>query len=301
MTALPQVRVEIGGGIALDVVDLGPRDAPALIFLHGGPESHRTWRHQIAHLAGRFRCIAPDQRGYRGSSKPVGVEHYAPGQMIGDVFRLADALGIDRFTVIGHDWGGAVAWGVAMLGQATGRVMRAIIANAPHPAIFPKLLWTSPSQRAASQYFRAFRDPANDAGLAAQGLAPLLARVLPGPASTKMEPAERAALEADWADPAAALAMISWYRASPVFVPPLDAAYALPADFRPLPVPRLTIPTLVIWGMDDHALGPENLDGMDDLIADLTVVPVPGCGHFVPWEAPGPVNAAIDAFLARDR
>ncbi|WP_353226453.1 alpha/beta hydrolase [Novosphingobium sp.] len=302
MNALPLTRIALGNGIELDVVDVGPRDAPALIFLHGFPESHRTWRHQIAHLAGRFRCIAPDQRGYRGSSKPVGVEHYAPAKMIGDVFRLADALGVERFTVIGHDWGGAIAWGVALTGQpgaaAAGRVTRAIIANAPHPAIFPRLLWTSPVQRRASQYFRTFRDPAIDADLAAHGLAPLLARVLPGPASSRMEPEERAALLADWADPAAALAMISWYRASPVMVPPLDAPYALPDSFLALPVPPLTVPTLVIWGMDDHALPPENLAGLDQHITDLSLVRIPDCGHFVPWEAPDAVNAGIDAFLA---
>ncbi|MEN9718837.1 MAG: hypothetical protein RIQ99_1715, partial [Pseudomonadota bacterium] len=78
MTALVQQRVRLANAIELDVVDIGPRDAPTLIFLHGFPESHRTWRHQIAHLAGRFRCIAPDQRGYRGSSKPSGAENYAP-------------------------------------------------------------------------------------------------------------------------------------------------------------------------------------------------------------------------------
>lgn len=288
--------VDIGEGITLDVLDCGPRDAPALIFLHGFPESHRTWRHQIAHLQGRFRCVAPDQRGYRGSSKPLGVEHYAPAKMIGDVFRLADTLGIDRFTVLGHDWGGAIAWGVAMVGQGT-RVTRAVIANAPHPAIFPKLVWTDPDQRRSSQYFRAFRDPAIDAELAAHGLAPLLARTLGGSGEALPEPEERADLIAGWADPAAALAMLSWYRASPVFVPPLDAPYGLPADYQALPVPRLTIPTLVIWGMEDRALGPANLEGLDDLIDHPRIERVAGSGHFVTWQAPGAVNAALDTFL----
>lgn len=288
--------VDIGEGITLDVLDCGPRDAPALIFLHGFPESHRTWRHQIAHLQDRFRCVAPDQRGYRGSSKPVGVEHYAPAKMIGDVFRLADTLGIDRFTVLGHDWGGAIAWGVAMLGQHA-RVTRAVIANAPHPAIFPKLVWTDENQRRSSQYFRAFRDPAIDAELAELGLAPLLMRTLGGSGEALPEPEERANLIKGWADPAAALAMLSWYRASPVFVPPMDAPFALPADYQALPVPRLTIPTMVIWGMDDQALGPANLEGLDELIEAPRIERVPGCGHFVTWQAPDAVNAALDSFL----
>jgi pimeloyl-ACP methyl ester carboxylesterase len=160
MTALapatPLQRVKLASGIELDVLDVGPRDAPALIFLHGFPESHRTWRHQIAHLSSRFRCIAPDQRGYRGSSKPEGVENYTPDKLIGDVFQLADALGVQQFTILGHDWGGAIAWGVALLGQGT-RVTRAVIANAPHPVIFPRLLWTDRQQREASQYMASGR------------------------------------------------------------------------------------------------------------------------------------------------
>ena len=86
-------RVTLASGIELDVDDVGPRDAPALVFLHGFPENRRTWRHQIAHLSGRFRCIAPDQRGYAGSSKPDGVYSYSPQALVGDVFQLADALG----------------------------------------------------------------------------------------------------------------------------------------------------------------------------------------------------------------
>lgn len=297
---MDQRRVKLASGIELDVVDVGPRDAPALIFLHGFPESHRTWRHQIAHLSDRFRCIAPDQRGYRGSSKPPKVEDYAPANMIGDVFQLADALGIDRFTIIGHDWGGAIAWGVAMAGELNGRVSRAVIANAPHPTIFPRLLYTNPQQREASQYFRTFRDPANDELVRQFGLGGMLMHAFAGrPTGAEMEPDERAALLQDWEDRDAAFAMLNWYRASPIEVLPLDAPYALPADWNPAPAPALTMPTLVIWALDDHALPPANLEGLDAVVEDLTVVTVPGCGHFVPWEAPAQVNAALDEFLGR--
>ena len=297
---MEQQRVTLANGIELDVVDMGPRDAPALIFLHGFPDSHWTWRHQIAHLSGRFRCIAPDQRGYRGSSKPLGVENYTPANLIGDVFLLADALGIDKFTIIGHDWGGAIAWGVAITGQISGRVTRAVIANAPHPVLFPKLLYTNPVQRAASQYFRDFRDPANDALVRQFGLGALLIKAMgvrePSP---MLEDEERAAMLQDWSDPDAAIAMLNWYRASPMEVLPLDAPYELPAGWQPFPLPQQTIPTLVIWAMDDIALPPANLDGMDALIDDLTIARIPGAGHFVQWEAPEAFNAALDAFLAR--
>ena len=297
---MEQRRVTLASGIELDVVDAGPRDGPALIFLHGFPESHRTWRHQIAHLSGRYRCIAPDQRGYRGSSKPLGAENYTPDKLIGDVFQLADALEIDRFTIIGHDWGGAIAWGVAITGQLSGRVTRAVIANAPHPVLFPRLLYTNHQQRAASQYFRDFRDPANDALVQQFGLGALLIKAMgEREQSPLLEDTERAAMLADWADPEAAIAMLNWYRASPVEVLGMDAPFALPAGWTPFPLPRQTIPTLVIWAMDDFALPPANLDGMDDLIDDLTIVQVPGTGHFVQWEAPAAFNAALDAFLTR--
>lgn len=300
MTALapatPLQRVKLASGIELDVLDVGPRDAPALIFLHGFPESHRTWRHQIAHLSSRFRCIAPDQRGYRGSSKPEGVENYTPDKLIGDVFQLADALGVKQFTILGHDWGGAIAWGVALLGQGT-RVTRAVIANAPHPVIFPRLLWTDRQQREASQYMRAFRDTANDAMVREHGLGALLMKALNWNRSPVMEEEERAALFKDWSNPDAAVAMLNWYRASQMAVPPMDAPFGLPEGHQDTPVPPLQIPTLVIWAMDDMALPPCNLDGMDKLVTNLTIEPVHDCGHFVPWEAPDTVNAALDRFL----
>lgn len=294
---MEQQRVTLANGIELDVVDTGPRDAPALIFLHGFPESHRTWRHQIAHFSGRFRCIAPDQRGYRGSSKPEGVASYTPDKLIGDVFALADSLGLDTFTIIGHDWGGAIAWGAAYAGQASGRVERAIIANAPHPAIFQRLLYLDPAQREASQYMRGFRDPANDALVRERGLAGLLMQEIRWDAADRMEPEERARLMEDWEDRDAAFAMLNWYRASPITIPALDAPYELPQDFAPPSLPQLTIPTLVIWAMDDLALPPANLDGLDAAIADLKLIEVPDCGHFVPWEAPDVVNSAMEDFL----
>lgn len=295
---MEQKRVKLANGIELDVIDEGPHGAPALIFLHGFPESHRTWRHQIAHFSGRFRCIAPDQRGYRGSSKPQEVSAYTPDKLIGDVFLLADALGIETFTIVGHDWGGAIAWGVAIGGQQT-RVNRAVIANAPHPAIFQRLLYTNTQQRAASQYIRDFRDPANDALVREHGLTGLLLKAVKWDRPSQMEQDERDALLKDWQDREAAFGMLNYYRASPIDVPDMDAPFALPEAWSPPALPALTIPTLVIWAMDDLALPPENLDGLDEVVTDLTLVEVPGCGHFVPWEAPDAVNAAMEDFFAR--
>ncbi len=295
--AMEQKRVDLANGIHLMCVDEGPLDAPVLIFLHGFPESHRTWRHQIAHFRDRYRCIAPDQRGYRGSSKPQEVAAYTPDRLIGDVFLLADALGIAKFTIVGHDWGGAIAWGVALGGQHT-RVERAIIANAPHPAIFQKLLYTHRGQREASQYIRGFRDTANDALIKDAGLTGLMRKEVKWDRPQAMEPEEREALLRDWQNRDAAFGMINYYRASPIDVPPMDAPFQVPESYVPLSLPKLTIPTLVIWAMDDLALPPENLEGLDEIIDPLTIEKVPDCGHFVPWEAPRKVNAAMDRFLA---
>ena len=298
---MAQNRIKLASGIELDYVDEGPRDAPVLIFLHGFPESHRTWRHQIAHLNDRFRCIAPDQRGYRGSSKPQDVASYTPDKLMGDVFQLADALGIDTFTIIGHDWGGAIAWGVALTGQMNGRVTRAVIANAPHPIGFSRLVWLNRHQRESSQYMRTFRDTANDQLIRDHGLGGMLVKAFEGRLQTedKMEPEERAQLLRDWENRDAAFAMINWYRASPLYVPELDEPYEIPADRAPPALPPLSIPTLVIWALDDVALPPENLEGLEEMVTDMTLVKVPDCGHFVPWEAPDAVNAALDEFLAR--
>lgn len=300
---MEQTRVALANGIELDVVDTGqPKgkdDAPVLILLHGFPESHRTWRHQIAHFSDRFRCIAPDQRGYRGSSKPRDVSEYTPDKLIGDIFLLADALGVEKFTIVGHDWGGAIAWGVALGGQMNGRVTRCIIANAPHPAIFQKLLFTDPHQRESSQYMRGFRNSENDDLVRELGLVGILMKEVKWDRSSGMDEEERDKLLEEWQDRAAAFGMLNWYRASPIIVPPMDAPFELPADYQPPQLPNLTIPTLVVWAMDDLALPPGNLVGMDAIIDNLTIEQVTGCGHFVPWEAPEKVNAAMDAFLAR--
>lgn len=293
---MEQKRVDLANGIHLNVVDEGPVDAPPLIFLHGFPESHRTWRHQIAHFKDRYRCIAPDQRGYRMSSKPQEVSAYTPDKLIGDVFLLADALNLRKFTIVGHDWGGAIAWGVALGGQHM-RVERAIIANAPHPAIFQKLLYTHPGQREASQYIRGFRDPANDALVKDQGLTGLMLQEVKWDRPSAMEPEERDALLRDWQNRDAAFGMLNYYRASPLSVPRMDEPFELPDDYAPIDLPKLTIPTLVIWAMDDLALPAENLEGLEDMIDPLTIKQVPDCGHFVPWEAPDTVNTAMETFL----
>lgn len=300
-------RVRLASGIELAVWDSGPKDAPALIFLHGFPESHRSWRHQIAHFADRYRCVAPDQRGYGQSSKPQDVAAYTTDKLIMDVFQLADALGIEQFTIVGHDWGGAISWPIAMMGQTGGpfggRVTRAVIADAPHSALFQKLLYTDPAQRRASQYMREFRDPTNDALIREHGLMALLQKAMP-PAEGRnplaaLEPDELQFMLASWQDREACFGMLNWYRAATLDVPDLDAPYEVPPGWTAPPLPKIAIPTLVIWAENDSALPTGNIAGLSDLVDDLTLVEVPGSGHFVQWEKPAEVIAAMEAFFAR--
>ena len=178
----------------------------------------------------------------------------------------------------------------------SGRVTRAVIANAPHPAIFQRLLFTNEQQRAASQYISIFRDPASDAMVEQHGIAGILAHAFAGrvPSGGIQPPDEIARLLKDWEDRDTCRAMINWYRGSPAVVPAMDAPYAEPPA---MPFPKLAIPTLVVWALDDVALPPCNLDGIAELVPDVRIVHVPDCGHFVPWEAPNAVNAAMEEFL----
>ena len=132
------------GTATLHVVEAGPADGPAVILLHGFPEFWWGWRAQIAPLAAAgFRVVVPDQRGYGESDKPEGIDAYRGSRLAGDVVGLADALGIDRFHLVGHDWGGVVAWATAALHPA--RVDRLAVLNAPHPDSWRSYVLRHPS------------------------------------------------------------------------------------------------------------------------------------------------------------
>ncbi len=286
-------RVELATGVSLDVAVAGDPANPAIILLHGFPESHRTWRHQIPALAERFFVLAPDQRGYARSSKPEGVADYAPAKIVADLLPLADHFGIDRFTLVGHDWGGAVAWMAAL--NHPERVSRLIILNAPHPLIFQRTMFDDPEQRAASQYIRAFRNPGLEAHIAETGIEAYFDKTFVGHADQAKFAEERAVYVDQWSQPGALTAMYNWYRASPIIVPAMEEDPPRP-PFLDKPFPSTQMPVLIIWGMNDTALKPSQLDGLDALIPDLTLVHV-DAGHFVTWEAPEAVNHTMLAWL----
>ncbi|MBK7162917.1 MAG: alpha/beta hydrolase [Sphingomonadales bacterium] len=295
-------RVYLSTGVELDCCVIGDPSNPAIIFLHGFPESHRTWRHQLLALSENYYCIAPDQRGYRGSSKPINISAYTADKLTADIFALADALNVEDFTIAGHDWGGAIAWSVALNGQPgglnvqwAGRVTRAMIANAPHPAVYQRLLVSDAVQRASAQYVRLFRDPASDAIIANGGLLALLEKVWGWQKPEAMDAYEYEELLAGWEDRAAATAMLNWYRASIISVPAIGEVVEVPA-WAAVGVPKLMIPTLLVWAMEDKALVPSNIDGIKELVPDIRIERIADCGHFVTWEKPEAVIAAMRDF-----
>ena len=289
-------RMALSTGVTLNVATAGDPLRPAVILLHGFPDSHRTWRELAPRLESDFFLVMPDQRGFAGSDLPQDVDDYKTDILIDDVFALADSLGLEQFTLIGHDWGGAIAWGAALRNDP--RLTRLAIVNAPHPVVFQKSLIESADQCAASQYITAFRAPGFEKIVEAKGFDWFFDTTFAKHVDVaKIPEAEKQQYIAGWSQPGAFNAMLNWYRAAKVIVPPPGVTVPLP-DFLFRAFPSVQVPTLVIWGMKDAALLPLQLEGLDSLVDDLTIVRLPDAGHFAPWEAGGQVVAALQPFLA---
>lgn len=289
-------RVPLSTGVTLNVALAGDPASPAVILVHGFPESHRTWREIAPRLEGRFHLVMPDLRGFAGSDLPQDVDAYKTDLLVDDIFALADALGVEGFALVGHDWGGAIAWAAALRGDP--RLTRLGIVNSPHPVIFQKSLIENAEQRAASQYISAFRAPGFEKTVEAKGYDWFFETTFARHVDLSLVPdEERQQYIADWSKPGAFNAMLNWYRASRVAVPPPGVTVPTP-DFLLRAFPKIKVPTLVIWGMRDPALLPLQVDGLDELVDDLAVVRLPGVGHFAPWEAGEQVAAALEPFLA---
>ena len=289
-------RVGLSTGVTLNVAIAGPQDAPAVILLHGFPESHRTWREVAPLLEDRFRLIMPDQRGFAASDRPQEIEAYKTDTLIDDIFALADALGVESFALVGHDWGGAIAWPAAMRNDP--RLRKLAIVNAPHPLVFQKSLIEDAAQRAASEYINWFRMPGAEKAIEAMGFDAFFQKTFASHADlSKISEDEKQQYLADWSQPGGMLPMLNWYRATKLVVPPPGATVPVP-DFLLRAFPKIRVPTLVVWGMRDPALLPVQLEGLDELVEDLRVVKLPDAGHFAPWEAGEAVADALRDFLA---
>jgi len=290
-----QRKVELSTGITMNVALAGPGDAPPAIFLQGFPESHRTWRELVPLLSGEIRMVMPDQRGFGDSDRPREIEAYKTEVLLADLFALADGLEIDRFALVGHDWGGAIAWAAAIKGDP--RITRLAIINSPHPLIFQKSLIEDEAQRAASQYMRAFRDPDFEKFVEAIGFEAFFDKSFRNHVDLAAIPAgERQRYIDDWSRPGALTAMLNWYRASQMVVPPPGITVDAP-DWVLRAFPKIKVPVRVIWGLEDKALLPIQLEGIGEVGDEVEVFPLKGVGHFAPWEAPDKVADALKPFL----
>ncbi|MGI4759248.1 MAG: alpha/beta fold hydrolase [Janthinobacterium lividum] len=272
-------------GLRLHVVQAGPVDGPLVVLLHGFPEYWASWRAQLGALAAAgYRVWAPDQRGYNLSDKPLGITSYALPTLAADIIGLLDAAGAAQASIIGHDWGGIVAWYLAAYYPS--RVARTTIINVPHPAVVLPNLWRVPGQVARSWYIGFFQLPGLPEQLIRRrnwrfGAQALQGTSRPGTFSA----AEVARYKVAWAQPGALTAMLNWYRALRVA--------------RGAPWPRIPGPVQVIWGAQDAFL--------DARLAQLSLRECahgqlhyfPHATHWVQLEEVAAVNALLLAFLAQ--
>lgn len=266
----------------------GAPHLPKLLMLHGFPEYGGAWTDLAGHLSKHFHCIAPDQRGFGQSWAPAQVSAYTTSALVADMVALVAQDG--PVTVLGHDWGAAVAYGLAMFHPDL--VSRLIILNGVHPVPFQRAVAAGGAQTAASQYITFLRAEGAEEKLAANQFSKLLALFsadmdmswLHGPVLTDTL--------AQWARPGVMTGMLNWYRASPLRVAPAGTPLT---DVPALPVARLHVgcPHLLIWGANDTALLPEATQGLETFAADLTRVVVKDADHWLHHQKPAEVAGHI--------
>src|ERR1051326_1981781 len=284
-------------GVRLHYVTAGK--GPLIIFLHGFPEFWYEWKNQLAEFGKDHLAVAPDMRGYNLSAKPSDVDQYQMKYLVEDIRALADHLKHKKFVLVGHDWGGAVAWSFAIAHPEY--VEKLGIVNAPHPGVFMRLLRENPDQQKASQYMLMFRSDKAEETLAANNYGVLTGIVLgPGLKSGVFTEDDKKAYVDAWSQPGALTGGLNYYRAARVGPPAPGASDGGSGNFAVDPA-QLTVkvPTLVIWGEKDTALLPVNLEGMDQFVPDLRIKRIPDGSHWVIHEKPAEVNGYIRDFIAK--
>jgi len=280
-------RVEHGyadsGGVKIHYASLGPKQAPdngkapLIVMIHGFPDFWYTWRDQMEALSDKYQVVAIDQRGYNLSDKPKGVENYDVRLLVGDVIAVIKQLGRDKAIIVGHDWGGLVAWSVAM--AVPDVVDKLIILNLPHPRGIRRELAHNPEQQKNSQYARNFQREDAASKLTAEQLAGWVRD--PKAKEKYIEAFKRSAFEA----------MLNYYKSNYPREPYAD-------DSSPLI--KVKAPVLMIHGLKDTALNAKGLnDTWEWVEKDLTLVTIPDANHFVQQDASELVTKTIRMWLAR--
>jgi pimeloyl-ACP methyl ester carboxylesterase len=277
-------------GLRFHYLEEGEPGAPLVLLLHGFPEFSRSWRHQLPALAARgLRVVAPDLRGYHRSDKPEGVGAYDLDLLGRDVVELMTALGADEAALVGHDWGGAIAWHAAMHWPA--RVRKLAVLDCPHPAAMAQALLGNPRQIRRSGYMFFFQLPLlPERWLRGERLRRFIRGWTHDGKALPDEEIDR--LVEAFSAPGVAHAAINYYRA---------AFRRLPRALRERP-PPVRAPTLLLWGEHDRILGLELTRGHERFVAaSLRVEIVAGAGHFLQQEAPATVNRLLGDFLTEGR
>ena len=291
MTAICHDYASVNG-VRLHYAHAG--SGPLVLFLHGFPEFWYCWKSALEDLGRDHFAVAPDMRGFNLSDRPADVKQYKARVLIEDVRQLAGHLGHEKFVLVAHDWGGAVAWSYAMAHPQT--LSKLVIVNSPHPVTFARELAHNPAQAEASQYMNLFRTDRAERVLSENDYARLANMTLESWGGGAVDPAERAAYVEAWSQPGALTGSLNYYRASPLYPPVGDdpgarALQLAPADFM------VRVPTLVVWGMRDAALLPGNLDGLQECVPDLWIERLPEASHWVMHEEPARLNRLIREFI----
>ncbi|HKD24025.1 MAG TPA: alpha/beta hydrolase [Rhizomicrobium sp.] len=270
-------------GISLYCAEAGPEDGPLVILLHGFPEFWYGWRNQIMPLVrAGYRVVAPDQRGYDESDKPKGVAQYDLDVLAADIVGLADTLGRNRVTLVGHDWGANVGWWAAA--NYPNRVERLAVLNAPHPAVWKNAIRNNPAQRKLSRYVATLGVPMLPEIALRWGGYGALIQALRG-ARVNVSDAEIAKYRAAWAKPGALTAMLNWYRAF--------LRKDLPLERQK----RLTMPVRIIWGVHDIYAVPELATESARLCDNAKILYVETATHWVAHDEPERVVRTLLEFL----
>jgi epoxide hydrolase 4 len=279
-----------GAGVNLHVARFG-QGSPVLL-LHGFPDHWRLWEPMMLALGDSHHLMAPDLRGYNLSDKPDRVEDYHIDCLVQDARALIAQLG-GRCAVVGHDWGGMLAW--ALAARYPKEISKLVIFNAPHPCRFAQQLRVDPAQRAASDYVRRLCASEALVELTHNNFERLWA-VVRQSTTAQLSRNEKAACVQAWAQSGALPAMLNWYRAVN-----FDAAMAAPGVSA---VPdlggasgKIEVPTLVVWGENDGSFPVACLAGLSKWVPDLQIHRVPECGHWLLREQPAVAAALLVQFL----
>lgn len=268
-------------GVSIHYIATGPADGPLVVMIHGFPDFWYTWRSQIEALKSDYRVVAVDLRGYNLSDQPEGVESYSMPLLVSDIQTVIAAEERDSAVVVGHDWGGAIAWNIAMTHPDAVDLL--VILNLPHPAGLAREIANNPEQRRNSTYAFDFQKPDAHENLTSQALAGWV----------RDESARERYIEAF--DRSDFESMLNYYKAN--YPRPDDSNQQ---NLLPAAMPKVKCPVLMFHGLDDTALLPGALNGTWNwLEQDLTLVTIPGAGHFVQQDRPKKINEALVDWLAR--